>query len=118
MGIEVMAYAFYFTMAALFVFMIWCITRATQAVKNELCPPDRILTEDEEARELEKSADWEKTTQMILSAIDIGKPYQFSPAPEAPQDDYLDKFNASKVKRKQSPSSSATPMVRSKRKRK
>ena len=118
MGIEVMAYAFYFTMAALFVFMIWCIARATQVVKNELNPPDRVLTEAEEERELEKSADWERTTQMILNAIDTTKSYQFTPAHEAPQDDYLDKFDASKAKRKQSPSSSATPVVRSKRRRK
>lgn len=118
MSLDVIAYLFYFTMIALFVFMIWCIARATRVMKNELCPSDRILTEAEEKRELEKSIDWEKTTQMILNAIDIGKPYQYASTPEAPEDDYLDKFTASKAKRKQSPSSRATPVTKSMRGRK
>ena len=108
---------FFLAVFALVAIIIICSVKAYEKMMNSLHGFEVRIPDE---RDLEILADMKRTRLRILDiGLSILDSYENPlPAELSENDDYLNKFNASKARRKQSPSSPATPVVKSKRKRK
>lgn len=88
---------------------------AAQKISRKLAQ-DEIRVPTERDREIQR--DMKETRLAIMSLFDERTMATQNVVEVASMNDYLDKFDASKATRKQKPASRATPVVRSKRRRK